>query len=551
MRWLTLTGVLVIALVGAGRASAEPPVLTQPYNQAQYEQAVRDLIRRAITPATTPDPAIPPDLDANKVRSGMWRARSSARVLPAARALGKLSLTGSALTLGWAIGTGATKVWLRFGLPTLGSTLSPATQLSCQSGEICRFEPGVAGDFFAWNPPATDDGIWTLSLQTNACTFSSTDSPMSDYYLTNGYGGTCGELVWGDGVRQLLIDQWNYAGTPNGGNLPGQAVTRTPVFFPNEHHRTATREQFEQGLGEIHDMAIGAAQPAWYGQPGQQTFDSSVFTPAPDAGTTAPDLAAIRARLDGAPSADVRTYVNTHLDPTYDPDPPPPPTTLPMPKPNVNETYTAYLTRLQALGYVGTATTTVLSSELQGYGPNAPARITIPGTTVGTVRTLDPLAWPSTLPTLSTTADIELRYNPSTSAPIPTEGGSGGTVVRPEPYDPPGLIDFSPLTPDETCTKFPFGVVCWVADQLELMFLQPADPPAMSATIPAFDSGFATIPAITFAWDFGDPRYEGTFDTYISVVRTALAFMLWLGGLWFLGTRLLGVRGAQETDGID
>jgi hypothetical protein len=230
-----------------------------------------------------------------------------------------------------------------------------------------------------------------------------------------------------------------------------------------------------------------------------------------------------------------------------------PPEPILMPAPELNETYTAYLTRLQELGYVGTATSTVLASELEGYGPLAPARVTIPGTAAGTVRVLDPLNWPATLPSLEPYAAVTIRYNPSTAAPAPTEGGSGGgtTTVAPEPYTPDGGLDFSPLVPDEACEKFPFGVVCWIADQLELLFLQPAEAPNISVTIPAFDAGFAVLPAITFGWDFGDAKYDGVFDTYISVVRSALAFLLWLGGLWFVGTRLLGVRGAPDTGGVD
>ena len=121
---LLLLAALAVAVVAAGvtaspAAAAEPPLLTQPYHQAQYEQQVRDLIKRAIT--ATPDPAIDPDLDQTKVKGGMWRARTASRIAPALRFMPGISLGATALTVGVAIGGGIYAKFIAPQTPTSGA----------------------------------------------------------------------------------------------------------------------------------------------------------------------------------------------------------------------------------------------------------------------------------------------------------------------------------------------------------------------------------------------------------------------------------------------
>jgi hypothetical protein len=70
--------------------------------------------------------------------------------------------------------------------------------------------------------------------------------------------------------------------------------------------------------------------------------------------------------------------------------------------------------------------------------------------------------------------DVNVELNPSTAPPAP--GGSPGG----------GGINFTPLTGLTPCTKFPFGVPCWVKDALDGL-IAPADAPHFSVAIPYVD----------------------------------------------------------------
>jgi hypothetical protein len=212
-----------------------------------------------------------------------------------------------------------------------------------------------------------------------------------------------------------------------------------------------------------------------------------------------------------------------------------------MPAPQPNETYTAYLTRLQSLGYVGTATSTVLANELSGYGPNAPARISVPGTTVGTIRTLDPLRWPSPTPSIAKDADIALRYNPSTSPEVPTETSGGTNVVLPPTTIPPAEgIDFTPITDLDGACSFPFGFICYAQDVTDIFNVTP--------NAPVFEFSF---PQVSVAGN----TYGGSgtwavdlevMDDYMAIIRTLISFVLWIGAVYWLAVNLLGFRGGGD-----
>ena len=48
------------------------------------------------------------------------------------------------------------------------------------------------------------------------------------------------------------------------------------------------------------------------------------------------------------------------------------------------------------------------------------------------------------------------------------------------------------------------------------------------------------------------PDFEfdlGFFDTYMSTIRTLLAWLLWIGAVWYVGTSFLGIRGTGDPGG--
>jgi hypothetical protein len=504
--------VFAVAGTGAAHAYSGTPTVTE----SQFWSIVSN-------PATAPDDlTYPSEADRDRINGQLDRGRRASRVLPALRTLGSVALGVGAFQLGWQIG----------GLP---------------GGIIYRKLTGTGvGQSSATITLTWTVGDYVLTLYGGASTtftdyWALRNSPVGTFYCYGLNGGSCHTAF--NGIA-ALVDA-STIGTPT--RATDASCSGTGERWCGA--RLATQAQFNAGVDSSartaaqHSAATYPKVTTSYSQPADLGTVADK-TAARNAAIGAPGVAQTAAQADTEEYACKTTYgagASQCVDPAdfY---------TLPQPQPN--ETYTAYTARLQALGALGTITSTVLASELAGYGPDAVARVSY---TVGTTTTvLAPLAWPAASPSLDKATNIVLRYNPSTAAPAPTAGAGGGTqIVAPEPYTPPGGLDFSPLTPVEACTKFPFGVVCWIADQLELLFLQPADAPSVSVTIPAFDAGFAVIPAIPFAFDFGDAKYAGVFDTYISVVRSALAFLLWLGGLWFVGTRLLGVRGAPDTEGMD
>jgi len=113
---------------------------------------------------------------------------------------------------------------------------------------------------------------------------------------------------------------------------------------------------------------------------------------------------------------------------------------LALPEPQLDETYDAYVGRLQALGHAGTVERIDLTDATLDptQGPSAVAS-TIPGSGTRIA--------PSSL--------VKVRVNPATA---PAPGGAPGPTVP--------AIDFSPLSQTSPCNKFPFGVPCWIVGAL-------------------------------------------------------------------------------------
>lgn len=527
MRRLALTGALVlVALVGAGNAQAHtnPTVDALLYDSGGSfrPEAMDELKRRMGSGDYTLQGTTQ---DANDV---LEDSRRRSRLLPALRGLGVVALgVGAVNEIGWRFclesscpGSG----WLyrKISTTAYGGSTTAVTGLAwrcvgttdgCGEGTLSP----VSGDVSTgWRFRSTQEGH--PFLDTDAGT--TVTAPISQSCLTG--IGTASMETCAAAKAQTAVT-WHRV--VSGGSSHHYYVLRTEAQMSgNTRTHTITQAQY--------DALASKSSTGSYVPPVTQT--QADLDAARDAlGGTGPNTTAQeQAELDIAEAVDPGLGLRTLL------------------QPQPNETYTAYKARLEAAGWLGTITTTQLAADLQGYGPHAVARVIY---AVGTQTTvLDPLQWPSPAPSLDWQTDLTVRYNSNSAPEAPTEGGAGTPVTPPPTTVPtPGGVDFSPLAPiGEVCDKFPFGVVCWIGDQVGLIFGQPATPPAIFFDIPGFETDLVDFDLGEYGWDFAE--WDVDEEIIFGPIRAALGFFLWLYGLWFLGTKLLGVRGADSGEqGLD
>jgi hypothetical protein len=217
------------------------------------------------------------------------------------------------------------------------------------------------------------------------------------------------------------------------------------------------------------------------------------------------------------------------------------PDTLPLllPQPGANETYEDYIGRLAALGYVGTVTRVNLSPEEEDSltGPNGAARVRVP-TATGT-RLITRAGWPLPLPRVFPGESITIYTNPETAPDVPT-----GDDGEPDGSDPG--IDFGPLTGLDPGCKFPFGLFCY-AKQVTTWFVVSPQAPAFHFTF-ATIGGFAIGGGGHYDVDLGDvPGLDG----YMAIWRTLLSIALWVGAVWVLASRFLGLNLGDPGEAVD
>jgi hypothetical protein len=233
-----------------------------------------------------------------------------------------------------------------------------------------------------------------------------------------------------------------------------------------------------------------------------------------------------------------------------------------IPRPRPNETYDDWAARMTEDGYLGSITTVELGEATAdtSVGPRGVSRITTKLNASATSSTLAVPAWPPpTSPVRIRTAEpVVAAINPPTMPPVDSDGDGepDGDWAAGPPADgecpcPIHSLDFSPLTSIDYGDKFPFGVFPWLLDQLAYLDPEP-EGPHIHVTIPSLQAGPFQTGAMNYGWDFRDPEGH-VFDEYIATVRTALTWLLWLGGLFYLAGRLLNLRGAPDTriDGDD
>ncbi|MCP9485178.1 MAG: hypothetical protein MSC30_04920 [Gaiellaceae bacterium MAG52_C11] len=349
---LVLAAGAVAAGIGAGSASAvEPPLAEQPYRQVANQEMLRDLVERAVT--GSPDPTIPGDLDPEKARRGLWRARTAARVLPALRLLGPVALAASApeAVVGYKVTIGATLNWFRFG--TFGAG-RPGTYA----------DPNVTLEVGPWSwQAAGGDGVGGTGsygypasyVRSFTGSFSASEIGLC---MTPGHS----YCVGGASVTQANFDsskvQLQAAGI---GAEHWWWTSDNQGIITRRYMWIATEDAMEQTLRpQLYASApTGSPDPSWYTElPAGQKASSSYTRPA-DAGDTAEDYDAIKAELDSEPDPDARTWINRYLDPTYDSDVAP---TITMPN-CIGVSQTACGAALDSAVHTGTRTYTVLERD--------------------------------------------------------------------------------------------------------------------------------------------------------------------------------------------
>lgn len=271
------------------------------------------------------------------------------------------------------------------------------------------------------------------------------------------------------------------------------------------------------------------------------------YTVPNDAGDTDADAQAMLEPFDNPCG---RALINHLLEPNFYPWVPGCIETAPAEEPEADvitvlrplstETYTDYITRLQAEGWVGTATLIELDPYDPTIGPEAVSKVGVTGTSGTWRRSL----WPSTWPQVASDTDLTIYHNPDTAPPVapdPTDEESppgGGDVFDPGGCEPwlEAEPDFSPLTGLSFGTKFPFGLFGWVAGALAVFDVTPEAPSwSFAITIPAT--------SVSSAYELGNFDVDlEAFSPYMADVRLVLSFVLWLGAAWYFATALLGLR---------
>src|SRR5262249_11540291 len=216
-------------------------------------------------------------------------------------------------------------------------------------------------------------------------------------------------------------------------------------------------------------------------------------------------------------------------------------------RPGPNETYADYTARLASLGFLGTITrvdlTDIDADPLTG--PDAVARLRVKPGTATTATTYPRL---TTIPAVRAGADLTLYVNPASAPAVPAEPGEPGGGSDPGSGDT--AIDFSPITGLDFGCKFPFGLFCYAKDVTDWFRVTPV--------APEFDFTFDHIAApggdvaIPGGGDY-DVALGGVpgLNDYMAIWRALLSIALWVGAVWMLASRLLGLQLGDPGEAVD
>jgi hypothetical protein len=211
----------------------------------------------------------------------------------------------------------------------------------------------------------------------------------------------------------------------------------------------------------------------------------------------------------------------------------PPTEALPFQLPELddaNETYTQYVTRLRALGYLGTITRVNLTEEtmVEQLGPNVPAYVHVPAVGLQAPTTV-PMAFPpATMPQVGVETPLTIDVNPTTAPPIGGTTGGGG----PDECCPANALDFNPLLAISCVDKFPCGLFAYAAGVVAMFNVSP--------DAPHFE--FENLAGTTTDYNVD----LELLDPYAATIRTLLTFCMWIGAVWFIAARMLKIESAGD-----
>lgn len=247
-------------------------------------------------------------------------------------------------------------------------------------------------------------------------------------------------------------------------------------------------------LGETASVCQGQLQQLGFG-----TITTTTVTDPAQADLTQPAGDVISTNPAGGAVVDTSTPISIELNPNPNP--------LAIPAPESGETYQSYIARLQSLGFTGTITETDLSdSQLdptQG-----------PGVAIRTLPAVGSQVWAAT--------NVVVYANPSDAT------GTGGATG---PIGPalPGITVPSVATP---CSVFPFGIPCWIGNQLSQF--------NSGAVAPHFDIG---MPALFGGGNLDvnlDHPFGADLSGMMAVARPVLLVLATLGLVYWLGGMAMG-----------
>ena len=492
--------------------------------------------------------AVPSEIGTDAATATRWsRIKTASTVLgldgltaTAGITLPTLAVTAGGLAFGWEIGHAsglsgwASGKLLGIGQPSPSGAITGGnwTNYTCSAG-VNDFTPCQSHGY------ATGDKIWVLRAAGNPC---ATDYATTSWESAWNIDFTCSSsnntllLNWLQAVQATTTGSWAVTG-----DCTSSASTNDcyGVFFGfRELLANATVNEL-RAYNSTTDAQNKTATLASVPRPSAIAYGSSAQT-ALETAIENDDVLGPRIGTILHPST------STGGDTSE---------TVTLPQPRLNETYGQYRSRLRALGFLGTITLHEnAGAEIStSFGPLVVTKVKVEtGTTTTTLPLTSP--WPDPPTTLSvpgTSTTVTVYYNPSTAtAPAP---GAPGSPQNPPPGDapPPGggggtiqvgdcscpAPDFSPITGVDYGDKFPFGVVSLVGGFLGTTMYASPD-------APVFD--------FNFGWLGIAPHYVvdlDVMDSYMATIRTLLSFCIWIGGLWWFGSRWFGFSGSGDPGG--
>jgi len=459
-----------------------------------------------------------------------------------------LAVAAAGLALGWEIGHASGLSDWAYGV-TSGTGTATATGISGATWVNYTCSAGV-NDFTPCQTQgyATNDKIWVLR-HTGDC--SSTDYATTSWETAWNTTFTCTQtqntnhLNWlqGAALTGLTTDYWVETGdcTSDGATndcygiftgptelFAGWTVTQGGTYSStlNVGDKTST-------LSSVPRPAV--ANIAEYGSAGADTIEETIE----DNPILAPAIGEL-----------------LHPGITDEPAGAAAPETAALPQPYFGETYAQYTARLRQIGFLGTITGVENDPAETAAGPLVVTQVELEADTTTTVDVLTD-TWPVPAPQLtigdSTTTDtVTINYNPDDATP-PAPGDPGSAQDPPPGTAPVGVPpitvgnctcpapDFSPLTDLDYGETFPFGVVTMVDGLLGTTLYSSPD-------APAFDFDFTSFEAGNFGpYNLGHYVVDlEVLDDYMAVIRTMIAWVIWIGGLWWFGSRWFGFKGGGD-----